>query len=344
MHGYHYILIIGLLALFMVFIYYIGRIVELSSAIKGKPSGGSPAGNSFVGFLFMLIGFSFLTATVWSFLVFKDTFLPESASYEGVIIDDMTETTFIITGIVYLITHILLFFFAWKYRYLKTRKAEFIPHNNRLEVIWTVLPSLVLSFLIYEGITAWDEIMAPPDEAKCEVIEVTAKQFGWVFRYPGPDGIMGKRSFSLIDDNKSNEVGLDTSDTKGSDLNGDGVSDAKDDLYSSDLVLPKDKDVLVRLRARDVLHSFFLPHFRVKMDCVPGMPTHFNFKPRFTTQEMRDKLKDQNFNFELACAEMCGTGHYGMMKEVRVVTLDEYKAWVQKQFEDNKTYLSLLRQ
>ena len=245
----------------------------------------------------------------------------------------MTELTFIVTGIVYIITHIALFIFAWKYRFSKTRKAEFLPHNNKLEVAWTVVPSIVLSFMIYEGIAAWDEIMEPPNEQECEVIEVTAKQFGWVFRYPGPDGVMGKRSFSLVDDNKSNEVGLDTTD-----------SFAKDDLYSSDLVLPKDKDVLVRLRARDVLHSFFLPHFRVKMDCVPGMPTHFNFKARYTTQEMRDKLKDQEFNFELACAEMCGTGHYGMMKEVRVVSLDEYKAWVQKQFEDNKTYLSLLRQ
>ena len=73
---------------------------------------------------------------------------------------------------------------------------------------------------------------------------------------------------------------------------------AKDDLYSSDLVIPKDKDVLVRLGARDVLHSFYLPHFRVKMDCVPGVPTHFNFKPRYTTNEMRDKLKNQEFNFE----------------------------------------------
>ena len=156
MHGYHFILIIGLLALFMVFIYYIGRIVELSSAIKGKPSGGSPAGNSFLGFLFMFIGFVFLIGTGWSFLEFKDTFLPESASYEGVIIDEMTELTFIITGIVYIITHIALFIFAWKYRFSKTRKAEFLPHNNKLEVIWTVVPSIVLSFLIYEGITAWD--------------------------------------------------------------------------------------------------------------------------------------------------------------------------------------------
>ena len=333
MHGYHFILIIGLLALFMVFIYYIGRVVELASAIKGKPSGGSPAGNSFIGFLFMFVGFVFLIGTGWSFIEFKETFLPESASYEGEIIDDMTELTFIITGIVFVLTHIVLLVFAWKYRFSTTRRAEFLPHNNRLEIIWTVVPSIVLSFLIYEGITAWDQIMEPPNEKECVVIEVTAKQFGWVFRYPGPDGIMGKRSFSLVDDNASNEVGIDTTDEH-----------ARDDLYSSDLVLPKDKDVLVRLRARDVLHSFYLPHFRVKMDCVPGMPTHFNFMPRYTTQEMRDKLQDQEFNFELACAEMCGTGHYGMMKEVRVVTLDEYNAWVQKQFEDNKTYYSLLRQ
>lgn len=333
MHGYHYILIIGLLVLFMVFLYHIGRLIELSSEIKGNTSGGTPAGNTLVSFLYFIIGFAFLIGTCWSFVEFKETFLPESASYEGQIIDDMTELTFIVTGIVFLILHFALFFFGWKYRYSKSRKADFYPHNNKLEIIWTIIPSIVLSFLIWEGIAAWDEIMAPPVEAECEVIEVTAKQFGWIFRYPGPDGKLGKRRFNLIDDNKSNEVGLDTTDL-----------DARDDIYSSALVMPKDKDVLVKLRARDVLHSFFLPHFRVKMDCVPGMPTHFNFKPRYTTQEMRDKLQNQEFNYELACAEMCGTGHYGMMKEVIVVTQDEFKQWVQKQFEDNKTYLSLLRQ
>ena len=333
MHGYHFILIIGLLALFMVFIYYIGRVVELASAIKGKPSGGSPAGNSFIGFLFMFTGFVFLIGTGWSFIEFKETFLPESASYEGEIIDNMTELTFIVTGIVFVLTHIVLLIFAWKYRFTKARKAEFITHNNKLEVIWTVIPSIVLSLLIYEGILAWDHIMEPPKEKECEIIEVTAKQFGWIFRYPGPDGKLGKKKFSLVDDNVNNELGIDTTD-----------ENAKDDLYSSDLVIPKDKDVLVRLGARDVLHSFYLPHFRVKMDCVPGVPTHFNFKPRYTTKEMRDKLNNQEFNFELACAEMCGTGHYGMMKQVVVIDSNEYKSWVQKQFEDNKTYYSLLRQ
>lgn len=205
-------LISGLIVTLVIFLYLIGRIVEQASAIKGKKPGGVPAGNSFLAFCFMMIGMLFLVGTAWSFLEFKDTFLPESASEEGIIIDEMTELTFIVTGIVFILTHIALFWFAFKYRFSKTRKAEFYPHNNTLEWVWTIVPSIVLAWLIGKGIGAWNEIMAPPIEAETQTVEVTAKQFGWIIRYPGPDGKLGKRAFKYIDDNKNNELGIDLSD------------------------------------------------------------------------------------------------------------------------------------
>ncbi len=333
MTGEYYLLIAALTISFLIFLYFIGRVVENTTLKKGLIAEEVPAGNSFLGFSFFVIGIAFLVGTVWSLLEFKDTFLPESASYEGLEIDKLTWSTFVVTFAVFILTHIALFTFAFKYRFSKVRKAEFYPHNNMLEIVWTAVPSVVLAILIGQGIFTWNEIMAPPVKSECVVIEATAKQFGWIFRYPGPDGELGKRQFRLIDDNLSNELGIDLTDPN-----------SNDDLYSSNLMLPKDKEVLMILGSRDVLHSFYLPHFRVKMDCVPGMPTHFNFKPRLTTKEMRIKLGNDNFNYELACAEMCGTGHYGMMKEVQVVTEEEYNSWVQKQFEDNKTYKALIEQ
>ncbi len=333
MTGEYYLLIGALTISFLIFLYFIGRVVENTTLKKGLIADEVPAGNSFIGFSFFVIGFVFLVGTIWSMYEFKGTFLPESASYEGVKIDDMTWSTFVVTFIVFILTHIALFVFAFKYRFAKSRKAEFIPHNTKLEIIWTLVPSVVLATLIGQGIFTWNEIMAPPVKSECVVIEATAKQFGWIFRYPGPDGELGPRRFGLIDDNLSNELGIDLTNPK-----------SHDDLYSSKLMLPKDKEVLMILGSRDVLHSFYLPHFRVKMDCVPGMPTHFNFKPRLTTNEMRAKLGKENFNYELACAEMCGAGHYGMMKEVEVVTQDEFKTWVQKQYDDKKTYKALIEQ
>jgi cytochrome c oxidase subunit 2 len=177
-------------------------------------------------------------------------------------------------------------------------------------------------------------------------IEATGMQFAWILRYPGEDGKLGTRNFRLI--NSVNPLGQDWTDVKN-----------LDDFHPSDLVLPKGKKVRVRIMARDVLHDFFLPQFRVKMDAVPGLPTFFVFTPSKTTEEYREELSrypeyqvpadplDPNgpekwevFEYELACAELCGYGHYSMRKLVRIVEQDEYDAWVREQ---KSYYLSTIR-
>lgn len=169
-------------------------------------------------------------------------------------------------------------------------------------------------------------------------IEVTAKQFGWIIRYAGVDGEFGERIIDKEHISTINELGVDFSQGK-----------AHDDVYANEIFLIKDKPTLVKLGALDVLHSFYLPHFRVKMDCVPGIPTSFPFVPTMTTNEYRDYLSKsgnpywlaidpetgeprwKNFKYELACTELCGKSHYAMQKNVIVGTEEEFKEWLEKQ-------------
>jgi len=159
-----------------------------------------------------------------------------------------------------------------------------------------------------------------------------AFQFGWLTRYPGPDGNLGAYDFRLI--SSENEWGMDFNDKA-----------SFDDFTSSDRVLrlPKGRPVLFKIRARDVLHSVYAPHFRLKMDAVPGMPTRFWFVPTKTTAEMRKELNNPKFNYELACAEVCGRGHFGMRMIIEVLDDAEYKKWYSSQqshFSKNPGLLS----
>jgi cytochrome c oxidase subunit 2 len=162
------------------------------------------------------------------------------------------------------------------------------------------------------------------------VIEVVGQQFAWTVRYPGvKDNKLGNCNYKLID--AVNEFGLDLTD-----------KNSFDDFKSLELHIPKNKEVLIKIRAKDVLHSFYLPHFRVKMDAVPGMPTQFKFTATKTTQEMRDELNNQNFNYELACAELCGKAHFSMRMVVIVEEPKTYEEWKQSQeawLKQNPDYL-----
>jgi len=232
--------------------------------------------------------------------------------------------------IAFTIISIVMFVFVFQYQYKEGRKASFFPDNHYLELTWTIIPAIVLAILIFTGLRAWNEITSPASD-EAEVIEVVAQQFAWTARYPGvKDNTLGKYDFKLID-NFGNEFGLDLRD-----------KNAYDDFKSLELHLPKGKEVLLKIRAKDVLHSVFLPHFRVKMDAVPGMPTHFKFVATKTTQEMRDEIGNQSFNYELACAEICGRGHFSMKMTVIVHELEEYEQWKRTQetwLKQNPKYL-----
>lgn len=243
------------------------------------------------------------------------------------------------TLIVFVLTQIALFFFAFKYSGNSKRKAIFFSHDTKLEIIWTGVPAIAMALLVIGGLDAWNEVMADvgQDEDFME-IEATGYQFAWALRYPGPDQKLGDRDYTLI--NGSNPLGQDWTDAAN-----------WDDIHANEIVLPVGKKVRVKIRARDVLHSFFLPHFRVKMDAVPGMPTYFVFTPITTTADYRAQLSTypeyqqpdpndpekqlwETFDYELACAELCGNGHFSMRKVVRIVEQAEYDKWL----ADQKSY------
>ena len=201
-----------------------------------------------------------------------------------------------VTVVAFMIISVIMFVFIYQYQYREGQKAKYFPDNHYLELAWTIIPAIVLAVLIFTGLRAWNDITAPASK-DAELVEVIGQQFAWTARYPGvKDNALGKVNYKLID-NIGNEFGLDLTD-----------KNSFDDFKSLELHLPVDKEILLKIRAKDVLHSVFLPHFRVKMDAVPGMPTQFKFKVTKTTQQMRDELGNPNFNYEMACTEICGRG------------------------------------
>jgi cytochrome c oxidase subunit 2 len=258
-----------------------------------------------------------MIAAVYFSFHFAHLYLPEASSEHGIKLDKMFNLTLIVTGIVVVITHILLFWFVWKYRWSDRRRAIYYPDNNKLEMMWTIAPAIVLTVLVLDGTKNWNAIMSAPPEDAIQ-IELTGKQFAWNIRYAGPDQEFGETHFKKI--SATNELGFDWTDDSG-----------KDDVMPGEIYMPVNKPVLLRIRARDVLHSVYLPHFRVKMDAVPGMPTQFWFTPIKTTAQMREKLGNPEFSYELACTEICGRGHFSMKRTLVVVTEEEYDAWLKKQ-------------
>lgn len=336
------LIIILCIILITIVLVQIGRVTELTAEIKGELEARRDASkwNGWLSVGFMVV---FLVAVVISSWAYKNQMMGygphTSASEHGGVLDGMFNLTLVLTGIVFVLTHIALFWYAYKYRWKENRKAEFIAHDNRLEVIWTAVPAVVMTLLVVRGLDAWNTVMADvnPDEDFIE-IEATGQQFNWIIRYPGPDGKLGARDFRLTTGN--NQLGQDFTDPK----NWDDV------IPSTELYLPIGKKVRVRITAKDVLHNFDLVHFRVKMDAVPGMPTYFVFTPIKTTADYRNELRKypeynepfdpadptgpkrwEKFEYELACAELCGKGHYSMKRIFRVVSQAEFDAWYREQ-------------
>lgn len=308
---------LGLLTLALLFIVIV-QISKASELIKTLRSGNDQEDTFSNSALFVtIIGFGVLIYTLVTCVYYKPQLLPKPASEQGVWIDNLLTITIILTGIVYVITQILLFAFVYKYQYKKNKKAYFFPDNNKLEIAWTIVPSIVLIILIGFAIQKWFKIFSPaPKDAI--VIEATGKQYAWTLRYSGRDQKLGKRDFSLV--NSDNELGINWNDPA-----------SKDDFLADELVLPVNKAVSVNIGALDVIHNFWLPHFRLMMSAVPGVPTHLWFRPTVTTEEMRKETNNPNFDYVLACNKLCGSGHYNMQKKVRVVTEEEYRAWLRDQ-------------
>jgi cytochrome c oxidase subunit II len=317
-------------ALVLGILYMIFRVGNLIGIAKGrKAEARVSSDNGIHGVLFIV----FMVLSLGGFFYYSyvnfDRYQLPVASIHGVETDSLFWITMAVTVIAFTIISIVMFVFLYQYRYKEGRKAKFYPDNHYLELTWTIIPAIVLAVLIFTGIEAWSDITG---EAKkdAEVIELIGQQFAWTARYPGNDKELGAHNFKLIDD--FNEFGLDLARDKRT----------FDDFKSLELHLPVNKEVLLKIRAKDVLHSVFLPHFRVKMDAVPGMSTQFKFTPTKTTEEMRRETGNPNFNYELACTEICGRGHFSMKMSVVVedqASYDKWKASQEAWLKQNPDYL-----
>jgi cytochrome c oxidase subunit 2 len=296
------------------------KIYDLTLKMQGKKGFNW---NNIMGIccgIFLIAG---LYGAYWSLTVQGSMSLPEAASVHGVAIDDMFTLTTVLTLIVFFITQIALFGFLFLYRGSDKRKAYFYPHNNTIEKIWTIIPAIVLTMLVVFGFFTWEKVMNTTEVKGDLNIDVTGHQFQWELRYPGKDGKLGATNYTLY--SGLNILGIDYKDPN-----------SLDDLRADTLVLPVNKSIRINIHAQDVIHSLYMPHFRVQLNAVPGLPTFFKFVPTITTAEMRVRTDNPKFEYLLYCNKICGSAHYNMQKIVRVVTQEEYQDWIARQ----KPYLT----
>jgi cytochrome c oxidase subunit II len=321
--------VIAVIVLVFLVIFQIAKASEYVAVLKGEER-AHKQNNKINGFLMIafliagLIGVYLCNEA----LVGKTLLVHESSSVQGEKVDEMLNVTLIITGIVFIITQVLLFWFAFRYQESDTRKAMYFPHNNTLEVIWTVVPAIALTILVVIGLRNWFAFTSDAPK-NAMVVEVTGKQFNWIFRYPGFDEIFGKKYYKMIDD-ANNSLGLNWRDSADINVKDDPAS--HDDIVQQQtMYVIKNKPVKLIIGSRDVVHDVGLPWFRLKMDAVPGTPTTLWFTPKYTTREMKDKTGNPNFQYEISCDQMCGNSHYSMKGVIEVVTQTEYDEWMAKQ-------------
>jgi cytochrome c oxidase subunit 2 len=332
--------------------------------------------NARMMFGFMIAFFAFfiylMTAYGW-------TGRGSAASDEGVEMDWLLNLNFVIVIAIFFFTNFLLFYFTWRYVRKPGVPAFYYPHNNKLEMLWTVVPAIVLAVIIILGLQTWNRLSGP-SKPEAEKIELFSKQFDWTARYAGADNTLGLYDYKLTLDN--NELALLTTNTIDSSLNNmlngstgirslqkllnnrDTVfsdstlnvlrtdlsrkerlyrfmtqmkqnhnpkldASAWDDIIQKDtLYLCKGQEYEIALRAKDVIHSAYFPHFRAQMNAVPGMATRLKFTPNKTTAEMRREKNDEKFNYILMCNKICGGAHYKMKMVVVVLDKSAYKKWM----------------
>lgn len=310
------ILILGVVLLLAMFVMLV-RVQNLVDIMRGrynKRVGSANGINAALFPVFLVLG---MAGFVWISSYSTQYYLPESSSVHGHKTDYMFWQTMVIITFVFVLTHLLLFTFPFVYQFREDRKALYFPDNHKLELVWTIIPAIVLTILVIGGWKTWSEVTAsaPADHVKLEIV---GKQFNWIVRYPGKDNTIGRHNFRMID--AVNSLGMDFSDKA-----------CLDDFMPNEIHIPKGKPVEFTIRSRDVLHSVFAFHFRQKMDAVPGMPTSFWFTPEKTTAEMRAELNNPGFNYEIACTEVCGRGHFGMRMVIVVDEPEDYNAWLAAQ-------------
>jgi cytochrome c oxidase subunit 2 len=236
--------------------------------------------------------------------------MPPAASAHGAGMDALIRYLLWTTGVIFVLGHVILIWFIWKYARGQTSLSPVT--SNRTERLWSVAPIVAMAVVaeggvLVMGLPVWEQIYGHEPENP-EVVEVTARQFEWLFRYPGPDGEFGRVVPELVD-GQSNPVGLDGDDPAGSD----------DIVVRNRIHLPIDRTAVLLLRSHDVLHSWSVPAFRSKQDIIPGIVGSTQFTPIVEGE------------FEIGCAELCGLAHYRMRGTVIVHSESDYAAWLQEQ-------------
>ena len=255
----------------------------------------------------MHVGFIFLAVIVGSVLfhIFTPWYWTDIASNWGSM-DDTITLTFWVGGTVFVVVCLFMVYCVFKFSYKPDRRAEYKPEDKKLEKILTIVTTLGVVALLAPGLVVWNQYVNVPKSAL--EIDVMAWQWGWQYRLPGEDGKLGNTKVVNINDN--NPFGIIPEDPNGRD----------DILIQSDEInLKNNRPVKILLRSVDVLHNWYVPQFRAKMDAVPGVVTYYWFEP--------NKVGE----YEVLCAEYCGVGHYGMRGRVFVKNEQDYENWLQEQ-------------
>jgi cytochrome c oxidase subunit 2 len=355
------------------------RVHELAKKLTDKREEDiSVADNNLNANLWIVSLIALLASFFYMIFKYKDAMLPEAASVHGESIDMLMDFNMWLICAIFVIMNILLMVFAWKYRYKLGKKAFYYPHNDKLELIWTVIPALTMAIVIIYGLNVWNNTMDIDNVAEDTInIELYAKQFDWSARYAGADNQLGPSSFNFISGSNplgvisesvfegvltdldtqiaslkaslENEIMSKTAEKEteekierlhrhkvrvlGYDRNNPEYGFASDDIVADKGVfyIPVNKEVLFHLNSRDVIHSAFMPHFRMQMNAVPGMTTTFRMTPTITTAEMKKNTNNEEFDYILMCNKICGAAHYNMKMTVKVVEEEEYNAWLNQQ-------------
>jgi cytochrome c oxidase subunit 2 len=236
--------------------------------------------------------------------------LPPCVTVHGEKIDSLFMVIFWLTATVFVVTQVTYIYFLIAYRNRPGHKAFYSHGSNKLEVIWTTAPTIVFLVLAIYGNRLWDEIHRPAP-SNAFVVDISSYQFGWQMRYPGVSGKLAPMDVRKISD--QNPFGTDPADPL-----------TAQDVISSELVIPVGRPVHVLLHSRDVIHSFYVPEFRLYQDCVPGRTIGWVWFQATRTGD-----------FQLACNQLCGTGHYNMKAPIRVVTEEEFQKWLKPRQEKN---------
>jgi cytochrome c oxidase subunit 2 len=238
--------------------------------------------------------------------------LPEPITEHARLVDSQFNLTLIGTGVIFILAQAALGYAVWKFGRVRTGPADYVHGNDRWEFLWTTATAVLFVGLTLMGYTAWAEarfldrdVTPSPDRL---VVEVTGQQFVWNMRYPGADNKFGPLDLALINDSLGNPLGVDRKHP-----------DGKDDIISPRMAVPVNRDVELILRSKDVLHNFFVPELRIKLDTVPGLIGRLRFRA------------DKVGTYEIACSELCGLGHHEMNSFLDVMEPADFEKWLTDQ-------------